>query len=216
MPDIVSFFREINSASGEAEAFVSLLNSPLSEGPVRRHPLGFHYIKVGDEQGYALRLHIWHHLTPSVQVGFEVHDHMFDMTSRILKGSVRQQTFIMDYDEVGDYQLYDARYVSTGSILKTTGTRVRLSQATDEVFCTGSTYSLPAAVFHRLSAAEAPTVTCVLTQNRLGFARSLGPAAGPLELVAERSAIAIQQRPLTLNQASSLDEFIHMVGAEAS
>ncbi|WP_048707420.1 hypothetical protein [Microvirga massiliensis] len=147
----VSFFR---SRMG------SLLNTE-----VRRHPLGFLYASEVVSNGMSLRYHLWPEgwHVPATQTASEIHDHVYELNSLVLRGALRHETFEAVAAQDGDHELLEVAYSAEESSVLRTGARVVLRPLADEIHGVGTAYRLPPGVIHRASALAAPAATLVLT-----------------------------------------------------
>lgn len=122
---------------------------------LRVHGNGFIQIDIDDNR----RLHIWDHRIPKQKVATPIHDHRFDFTSRVLKGTLWHTTYNIRYDEDGDYEIYIPE-VRKGedTILVSSGDKCVVS--CDKVISIpeGGSYEFGAMRFHETGWAE-PTVT---------------------------------------------------------
>jgi hypothetical protein len=99
----------------------------------RVHPNGFLQLdlepdKMSDGRHIAKRrLHIFDDRLPRQTVRTAVHDHIFDMSSFVLKGTVLNDTYIAVDDEEGDLEVYQAQEMKcTETNLVPSGRRVSL------------------------------------------------------------------------------------------
>ena len=78
------------------------------------HPLGFMHVKLADTPtGETYRLHLWsaEHRNPGEQED-KVHDHLFNVTSRVVAGSVENVRYRFVAGKSGDYREFRVDYQS--------------------------------------------------------------------------------------------------------
>lgn len=139
----------------------------LLEQSTCRHPLGFFYAVEQVSNGVNLRYHIWPKgwAIPQDQAGGEIHDHIFELNSVILAGSMRHQTYDFLPSGEGRHEILTVTYNREGSQLNRSGQRGELKVISDEVYKPGTVYRVPAGTIHRADASEAPAATLVLAVN---------------------------------------------------
>ncbi len=95
------------------------------------------------------RLHIFDDRLPRQSVRTAIHDHIFDMSSFVVKGTVLNDTYIAVPDEEGDLEIYQAQEAKcTETNLVPTGRRVSLKLKHTEYVYMGESYEFPALSFH--------------------------------------------------------------------
>jgi hypothetical protein len=126
----------------------------------RLHPAGFVQfdLEAPDAQpqrghsGGLRRLHVW---DESIQATGDatIHDHVFDMRSRVLTGCLLQHVLTLELEHGGEptHELYTAAYGIPGaaSTLQPSGVLVRLAADDIERVPAGTHYVQPAFTFHR-------------------------------------------------------------------
>jgi hypothetical protein len=191
MLDITETFEQLVAASRSGNFLTCFRDSAFANLTVQRHPLGFRVARLMSTGAYSLRLHIWPISSQSAQLGFEIHDHTFEVRSHALFGELRQTIYSVVGSSQPEYSLYDVSYDQGGSILIRSRKRVTALVSGRSVIQAGDTYELRAGIFHRLDVAvPACAATLVLTTQVGGLPRSLGPLDGPDIIRFERSSYA--------------------------
>jgi hypothetical protein len=134
----------------------------------RLHGNGFLQIDLDDQgkggQPGGKRLHVWHPLLPKAQaVSTPIHDHVFELESRVYLGKLRNTVYMVD--TVGPvFKIYQAVPThGSNTHLKDTGATRFLVEECFQELTAGSRYSLRAGVFHT-STSEVVTMT-VMTKG---------------------------------------------------
>jgi hypothetical protein len=133
----------------------------------KTHPLGFFHLAEDVGPGTRLRIHVWPRgwAVSGEQVGGEIHNHIFDLRSLVLVGSITNQVFEVAEDQNGEFQLLNIEYSSGTSRVAPSGPAVRLEELSSYVHTTGEVHNVPAGVFHRSSAEATPAITLVLAAS---------------------------------------------------
>jgi hypothetical protein len=136
----------------------------LLDSSTRLHPLGFFYAIEELDENVTLRYHLWPKdwSVPRDQVGGEIHDHIFELNSIILAGTLRHQTFDFLPSGQGEHEIVRVAYTQDGSQLARSGERGELKVVSDETYHPGTVYRVPAGTIHRADASETPAATLVL------------------------------------------------------
>lgn len=182
------YFRDAEAVRAKsAEIVERLLRQPESTSGIW-HPLGFIVLKPhGNHE--QLRLHIWpsgerHHANPC----WPIHDHVWDMQSFVLCGSLTNHVVAPIFDLEGSHQIYRVRYFDAcTSALEAEGAAVSLRELDEKVIHASEFYSVPRDVFHRTTVdAQTLTATLVTTSNSRGQPRVVGSASAPDRVEFER------------------------------
>lgn len=193
MCDLAVLFGDLEAAARRGDFETALMGSPLGAVCLHGHPLGFRVARIS-RGPVALRLHLWTGASTE-QPGYEAHDHMFDLTSHVVRGIIRQQTFEFVSDPGGVQAIYSVAYEDGQSVIVRTEQRGRLVRTGDERFDPGVTYTLSAGDLHIAERqSEEAAITLALTTSRLDQAMTVGPWDGSLELQASRRKL--DDRPL--------------------
>jgi hypothetical protein len=141
--------------------------------PPTIHPNGFIQLKLTNGR----RMHFWHPDIPRQKVGSPIHDHVFDMRSSIMLGSLfhREVKILPNVD--GYYEIWQAKPIrDTETVLVGTGQRVKANHCTEQELGPGESYEFPAFTFH-LTRDPVPAVSMISKlQNYPGKPRVLVPA----------------------------------------
>lgn len=147
------------------------------------HPTGFIVVRVLTDERGALRLHLWP-TTPREQGQpcWPVHDHIWDLRSHVLCGTVHSHGYDVADDAEGDRTLYAVEYgADDRSRMHRGGQRVRLSARAPERVEAGQRYEVEAGSFHAsrvpMGAMAATLVATTLTERV--HPRVVGPRRGP-------------------------------------
>jgi hypothetical protein len=179
------------------------------EGNPRIHPNGFIQLdlepvedswdasKKRGHSGATRRLHIWNPpmvTLPRQKTVNEIHDHVFDMHSLVLKGTLFQHMyyFTVGLAEDPTHEIYRAVYdKASSSRLAPTGIKGLLRHATHFPVHAGSDYTQPAFTLHN---SEAPlgTVVTLMTKERVheGDATVICPIDSPPDNDFDRASAA--------------------------
>lgn len=189
MPDLSELYVDLLRAADRSEFEAVLLACPLGGQFVSRHPLGFHVVKL-ERPPHALRLHLWKSGGVD-QKGYEIHDHVFSLKSRVIEGAIRHRTYETKPDALGPYVAYAVKYEGAESRLAKTDNRLCLSTKTEDVFGAGDDYAVAAGRLHDAEIASGQfAMTLVLTTHEGGVARTLGPWDGHPTLTASRGDLS--------------------------
>jgi hypothetical protein len=147
-----------------ASSMVATLAGPDHQERWTTHPLGFFHLAEEVGPGIRLRVHVWPQgwSVPDEQIGGEIHNHVFDLRSLVLFGSIRNEVFEAVENRDGEYRLLDVEYGPAISRVIPSGPAVRLEEAGYCVYTAGEVYNLRASVLHRSSAKATPAITLVL------------------------------------------------------
>lgn len=128
------------------------------------HPLGFFHARRVLDDKRQLRFHVWPDgwRIPPDQVAAEIHDHIFDLNSLILRGTMRNETFDAWRNSPHTHRLVRVRYGGTASAVDGPEEPIKLSVVNDERHEASRIYRLPAGTLHRAAPALTPTITVVL------------------------------------------------------
>jgi hypothetical protein len=121
----------------------------------RVHPNGFLQLDLEpdrmstDRPIAKRRLHIFDDRLPRQSVRTSVHDHIFDMSSFVLKGTILNDTYVTVPDEEGDLEIHQAEAAKgMETNLVSTGHRCTLRLKHTEYVYMGESYRFPALTFH--------------------------------------------------------------------
>lgn len=190
MPNLANEFRMLIEAANQGRFEEALAISMMAEQPARFHPLNFVAIRAEDGRGLGLRLHLWDDQFAFGQRGFEVHDHVFDLDSFVVRGAVRQTLYEVDSAEDGEYSAYEVQYEENAALLKPVRDHLKLRATRVDDFAEGAHYSLKPGILHRLEPLTSIAKTLVLTRTYVGRPVSIGPTRSSLSPRTERPVIA--------------------------
>lgn len=203
MPELGHVFEKLIAASANGEFEEVLRRSPLSTAPPRLHPLNFVAMRISDEKGTSLRLHLWDQRFRFGQESFEIHDHSFDLDSYVVQGSVEQVTYEIEPDDDGDSDVFAVRYSPEGSsMLEPTSRGASLRTVGRTTFEVTDRYQLPHARLHRLNLRSEKAMTLVLTRERGSEPISIGPYGADPVRTSRRMLLDQDGRPLDLTRGS--------------
>lgn len=114
--------------------------------------LGFIQLKINKEY----RLHFYTPELPAIVPEEDIHNHRYDFTSMILKGSLTQEIFSIDLSQ----KTHIMEDESCKSDIKCSSEKIPcgIKLLTKQIFCVGSQYSIDHDTFHRVNAKECITL----------------------------------------------------------
>jgi len=159
--------------------------------PFRWHPLGFVVCTLFVDGPLKARLHVWPvDGARSQGSSCQIHDHVFDLTSRVLLGCIENIEYAND-PRGGTHARYAVEYKNDVSILERTGDTVNLSLSRATLHEQGSQYRVAAGQLHQSRRAGLmPAVTALVTRDVSGNAPTvIGPLDGPVRHEYRRSVL---------------------------
>jgi hypothetical protein len=129
------------------------------------HGNGFIQLDLNPEG--TIRLHVWDDEIPRQKVATPIHDHVFDLQSTVLLGTLIHETFEVPDWEGEDYLVYTAQQQegTQNTILAPVSTTpVNASITQRLILGKGSIYTFPAGEFHQ-SDHQGTTVTIMEKRN---------------------------------------------------
>lgn len=189
MRNLINEFNNLIDAVGQGKFEAALSTSILAGQPARCHPLNFVAIRIEDENGIGLRLHLWNDGFHFGQSGFEVHDHIFELDSFVVEGIVRQTIYEIEPRDDGEFSAYEVNYERDAATLVPVRNQLKLRTVEVDDISQGSRYSLKPGVFHRLEPQTLTAITLVLTRPHAGRPISIGPTKGLNSPRTERPSI---------------------------
>lgn len=162
------------------------------------HPYGFAVLRLFTlPNDWGVRLHMWGKSSVPVAKDWQIHDHAWDLASRVLAGSVIETRFVMQTVQTverGHRSLYEVERSDLGpgvSELRNVGSVVGYGRAKSCLRKEGESYLVRRGVFHT-SRAYGEAATLVVTEpKRTAGARVVGPVDGPRVSVFERSVVNV-------------------------
>jgi len=136
------------------------------------HPLGFVHMRLHALDAKSLRLHFWPagQRRPQAPL-WPIHDHIFDIRSVILVGSVENTQYEVTRTEQSPHRIYEVKYGggnSTLNQLTATSDFVVSQETLIEEHATGGSYSIARTVFHKsVVPPDKRAATLVVTSNPL-------------------------------------------------
>jgi hypothetical protein len=162
------------------------------ELPFRWHPLGFIVCTILIDGPFKARLHVWPVDTARSQgPSCQIHDHAFDLSSRVLHGCIENIEYVRDFVGI-THARYEVEYRGDVSILERTGDTINLSVSQATLHEPGSLYGVAAGRLHQSRRAGlAPAVTAVVTRDASQNTPSvIGPLDGPVRYEYRRSILS--------------------------
>lgn len=129
------------------------------------HPNGFlelslSPIKEWDDEGF--RFHVWSDtLKPRRDSAYEIHDHIFDLESWVLCGTLENIYYDIQHNKNGEYLIFEAGYDET----KPTSDRISILNKKSIIISAPSRYTLPKYKFHSTKSIKPLTATLVYKSN---------------------------------------------------
>lgn len=132
----------------------------------RVHPLGFYSFTLGGvDHRTNVRLHIWQG-NAGQHDDLAIHDHIFNMKSLVLCGSLLNKTYELEKIENIAGTLYSVDYNEGKSTLSKIESGYKIEPVKEELITAGQFYSLGAGQFHEsIKTSEDLAVTVVVTEN---------------------------------------------------
>lgn len=130
------------------------------------HPLGFVHAKLGENaEGEIFRLHLWlsgeGHKDEQSE---KIHDHRFNIESRVLVGGIRNVLYDFEEDELGGERIVKVQYGVGRSEMRETGQIGRATPTATYDLTSPARYSIVHGQLHRTERIGAtPSVTLVRT-----------------------------------------------------
>ena len=159
--------------------------------PFKLHPLGFLACTLFVEGARKVRLHFWP-LVGAIQQSSEcqIHDHLFEFRSWVFSGAVENVEYIAS-PTGQEFAVYQAEYIGDCSKLTKTNSILQLSVRKRCTYGIGSSYEVPASVFHETKrVGTSPAFTVLVTSDVSTSAPVvLGPLDGSQSYMYEREVI---------------------------
>lgn len=144
MYSTVEFCQKLNKGVITAEALLA----DTSQMRFSWHPLGFIMCKLLEREGTSIRLHIWPPDGGRAQEPrWMIHDHIFDLSSWVLKGTVFNREYEADANG-NEFSLYEASYVENKSVLTRRQERIGLTPISAYEIHSGGCYTISAGILH--------------------------------------------------------------------
>lgn len=147
------------------------------------HPLGFvhsklcHIPNIGD-----LRLHVWLEDNRKTQFPpMPIHDHIFQVNSFVLAGSVTNHVYEIGSDSGSLYRIYEAEYAHGGSHLKPTEELLTCDLESSITYNKGDFYQVERDIFHETTVENesfAATLVIATEKDQTEQPKILGPTNG--------------------------------------
>jgi len=208
LPDLGAEFMQL-SIQSPAVALRNILDGVKArQGSITRHPLGFYSSILSEHSGQSIRLHLWSDNATWALPQFEIHDHAFDLVSIVLYGRVRDSRYDVHLTRTETrHQFYDVQYDEGVTTLKPTLQYVSCTPGIKQDISSGSTYRVPAGVFHSSCATDHTCAATLVHTRQVGAIspRVIGPAHDPREIkYFRRSALDDSSRSALLEEFSLL------------
>jgi hypothetical protein len=144
------------------------------------HPLGFVHMRLREEDGRALRLHLWSEdFAEPMEPSWPVHNHIFALESLVVAGVIRDSRYDVQSSDNGNRLLYEVLYDEAGSYRRRTEKLVSCVLKEDTIHSVGTTYKIDPGIFHasELGSGRA-AVTLVVTNGSGGRPSVVGTLDG--------------------------------------
>ncbi|RFU60822.1 hypothetical protein [Bacillus sp. V59.32b] len=144
------------------------------------HPLGFVHSKLCNIPNIGdLRLHVWLDGFRSTQLPhMPIHDHIFNVNSFILTGTVTNHIYELGTDNGHKYRAFEAEYNNGGSLLIPTEVLLTCSLKSSTVHNKGDFYIVEKGIFHETTVEEgnfAATLVIATEKDETKQPKILGP-----------------------------------------
>lgn len=125
------------------------------------HPLGFYFIRLAERGKTTIRLHYWPagHREKGTAIT-PYHDHVWELCSCVLAGSLENVLIQLEPDNSGDFQVAHINQIGNVDEVVLASTRVRMSIQSRQRYRAGEFYEIEPRVFHYT---DVPEETPVLT-----------------------------------------------------
>lgn len=163
----------------------------------RIHPLGFVYFDLGTHDPFRYRLHVWSPHYGSLQsIDAMVHDHIFDLQSRCIVGTLQNDIYSATPSLEGLYHMHTVEYDAEASHLRNSHERWSASVSKSVPYNAGQAYALEAGVFHAtkiLGSGICATALVTKYRSEFGPARVLIPEGSTLDSAYHRRFLDREQ-----------------------
>jgi hypothetical protein len=127
----------------------NFISQNISNLECKIHPLGFYFFRLSKTDDEAIiRLHIWDQTLQKQDSELEIHNHIFNMTSLILVGSLINQNYEINESNNDGGFLYEVNYVDHNSVLKKVKNNISIRLIESKKIKTNEFYSLKESIFH--------------------------------------------------------------------
>lgn len=113
------------------------------------HPLGFYFIRLAEHAKTTIRLHYW---PPNYRekgtARTPYHDHVWDLCSCVLVGSLENVLIELEPDEHGDFQVADIDQADNVDKVVLAPSHVRMVEQSRRRYHAGEFYEIVPRVFH--------------------------------------------------------------------
>ena len=189
-----------------AELVVNLREDVLA-CEARRHPYGFIVVSLGSvdhpDGRLVYRLHLWpegFRLPGSADL--MVHDHIYDIVSHVLAGSIVQHEYAED-DGGTPFASYRGLYDGPHSVLERRPSAVHIRETAVERMETGRTYALSAGALHMV-VVDSTVFTATILRTRYDEGRVdpliLAPLDAPASYRFDRDLLAVGDTMVAVNE----------------
>jgi hypothetical protein len=134
---------------------------------VKHHPLGFLRLPLSPrDASERYYLHVWPELELARQdPSSEVHNHNFDLRSRILFGGLTNRQYSARDNEKGAFSLLKMEYEGERTTRVATSRRVTCKLESESSYVAGDIYDIAKGTFHETVIDQKPTVTLMRKAN---------------------------------------------------
>jgi len=160
-----------------------LLKTPPAV-PAAWHPLGFIHFSLGEvRRGDKLRLHVWPRMHRRTQEPpLPIHDHIFDLESEVLAGSLLNRFFSVEGDTATPtHRVFEVLYDGDVSALRATEQTAQCQQISERLFVSGDRYRVARGAYHATEVADSEFAATVVLTTAISDRAPLvlGPLSGP-------------------------------------
>lgn len=113
------------------------------------HPLGFYFVRLAERGKTTIRLHYWPagHREQGTAIT-PYHDHVWELCSCVLVGSLENVLIQLEPDEHGDFQVADINQADNVDEVVLAPSRVRMIEQSRRRYHSGEFYEIVPRVFH--------------------------------------------------------------------
>lgn len=176
------------------------------------HPLGFYFIRLAEQGKTTIRLHYWpaNHREKGTAIT-PYHDHVWDLCSCVLAGTLENVLLQLDSDEHGDFQVAVINQSGNVDEVVPAPTRVRIRVQSSQRYSAGEFYEIRPRVFHYTNVQPEDAVLTVV-QSRVvveGGPRTLMPVGAEGHMPSRDPIASSEQILLEINDLLHISKQQH-------
>lgn len=207
MRNMESLLDLVESESIDFDAVLRLfehLSSDMAQCEAYAHPYGFSVFNLFDDgSGGVLRLHVWSNDRRAIaESEFDIHDHVYSLSSVIICGSISQTTYSIGKGEPNS-TYYIGSYGENSSTISPTNDTVHVVATSVQTFLAGHRYQLPSGQLHSVVPSQDTSATLVATRRSIERLAPmiLGPIGRKEARTFERERLSLERKTMLLDEA---------------